>query len=144
MEIATIQVFVSVVLILAAAGVALWYDFLKRRNDHLRKAMAELELQSQREEEMPVGVSGTSTVSRAMPPPLPAPAPAAVEQVPVDEAVPVSMAVEESVAIIVKNTVSSLSKHCHGHAYDQHNHRKSDQYVQRLWHPLLLSQRKRR
>jgi hypothetical protein len=98
MEIASIQVVVSVVLILAAAGVALLCDFLKRKNDNLRQAMADLELQFQREEEMPVGVSHTRTVSVATPPPLPAPAPAAAEQAPVEEAILVATAVEEPVA----------------------------------------------
>src|SRR5437016_4740674 len=100
MEIATIQVVVSVVLILAAAGVALLCDFLKRKNDNLRQAMADLELQFRREEEMPVDVSRTRTVSIATqsPLPAPAPAPAAAKQVPVEEPVPVAIAVEEPVA----------------------------------------------
>src|SRR5438552_702293 len=98
MEIATIQVVVSVVLILAAAGVALLCDFLKRKNDNLRQAMADLELQFRREEEMPVDVSRTRTVSIATQSPLPAPAPAAAKQVPVEEPVPVATAVEEPVA----------------------------------------------
>src|SRR5258708_1435938 len=98
MEIGTIQIVVSVVLILGAAGVALLCDFLKRKNDHLREAMVELELQFRREEEMPAGVSRPRTVSRATPPPLPASAPAAAKRVPVEEAIPVAIVVEEPVA----------------------------------------------
>ncbi len=97
MEIGTIQIFVSVVLILGAAGVALLCDFQKRKNDNLREAMVELELQFRREEQMPVGVSPTRTAAKTLPPPLPAPAPAAM-QVLVAEPVQVPIAFEEPVA----------------------------------------------
>src|SRR5260370_13399518 len=97
MEIGTIQIFVSVVLILGAAGVALLCDFQKRKNDNLREAMVELELQFRREVQMPVGVSRTRTAATALPPPLPAPAPAAM-QVLVQEPVPGSIAFAEPVA----------------------------------------------
>jgi len=98
MEIGSIQVIVSVFLILAAAGVALCCDFLSRKNRRVGEATAKLELQSQREEEMPVDVLDTPTVTIATPPPLPVPVPAAAEQVPVEEAVPVAIDVEETVA----------------------------------------------
>src|SRR6266851_515248 len=97
MEIGSIQIVVSVVLILGAAGVALLCDYLKRKNDHLREAMADLELRFRREEEMQVGVSRTRTVSRVAPPAMSAPAPAA-KQAPAEEAVPVAVLVEEPVA----------------------------------------------
>jgi len=87
-EFGSIQIVVSVVLILGAAGVALLCDFMKRKNDQLREAM--VELQARREEEIHVAVSPTRTVT-------PAPVPVA-EEAPVEEAVPVAVAVEPAVA----------------------------------------------
>src|SRR5260370_557720 len=95
MEIGTIQIFVSVVLILAAAGVALLCDFQKRKNDQLREAIERLEVH--REEEMQSGNSASRPTGRVLPPPLPAPAPAAM-QVLVEEPVQVPIAFEEPVA----------------------------------------------
>ena len=97
MEIGTIQIFVSVVLILGAAGVALLCDFQKRKNDQLREAIGRSEFQVRREEEMQSGHSATRTAGRVLPPPLPAPAPAAM-QVLVEEPVQVPIAFEEPVA----------------------------------------------
>jgi len=98
MEFSSIQIVVSVVLILGAAGVALLCDFLKRKNDQLREAM--VELQVRRQEEVHVAASPTRTVSSvASRPVLPAPAPVA-EETPVEEVqvVPAAMAVEHPVS----------------------------------------------
>jgi hypothetical protein len=94
MEFGSIQIVVSVVLILGAAGVALLCDFMKRKNDQLREAM--VELQVRREEETHVAVPPTRTVSKATPPVFVAPAPV-IEEAPIDEAVPVAAAVERPV-----------------------------------------------
>ncbi len=100
MEFSSIQIVVSVVLILAAAGVALLCDFLKRKNDQLREAMVELRVR--RQEEMHPAVSPTRTVSRVASRPVVATPPAVeetpVEEVPVEVAVPAAVAVEHPVA----------------------------------------------
>jgi hypothetical protein len=94
MEIGSIQIVVSVVLILGAAGVALLCDVLNRKNDQLREAM--VELQVRREEETHVAVSPTRTVSRVVPPAMTAPPPV-VEHAPVEQSVPVAMEAEHLV-----------------------------------------------
>jgi hypothetical protein len=94
MEFGSIQIVVSVVLILGAAGVALLCDLMMRKNDQLREAMAELRVR--RAEDHTVAVSPTHTVSRdAHPVAPPAPAP---EKTTVEEAAPVAVAVEHPVA----------------------------------------------
>ena len=114
MEFSSIQILVSVVLILGAAGVALLCDFLKRKNDQLREAMVELQLRRQEEEH--VAASPTRSVSRvASQPVAPAPAPVAgvttVEEVPV----PVAMAVEP---VSAANGRSRMNSRNHGRDRD--------------------------
>jgi hypothetical protein len=95
MEFGSIQVVVSVVLILGAAGVALLCDFMKRKNDQLREAM--VELQVRREEETHVAVSPVRTVSKTASLVVTAPAPV-VGQAPVEAVVPVAAVMERPVA----------------------------------------------
>ena len=110
MEFGSIQIAVSVVLILGAAGVALLCDFLKRKNDQLREEMAELQIR--RREETQASAPPTRTVSRTtVRPAMPAPAPvamvAAAEEIPVPEAVPVAV----PAAIAVEYPVERAAQH---------------------------------
>jgi hypothetical protein len=95
MEFGSIQIFVSVGLIFGAAGVAILCDLMKRKNDQLREAMAELQVQ--RAEESHVAVPTALTVSRVAPPVVAAPAPI-MEQAPVETVVPVAAEMERPVA----------------------------------------------
>jgi len=95
MEFGSIQIVVSVVLILGAAGVALLCDFMKRKNDQLREAM--VELQVRRDEEAHFAVPPTRTAPRVAPPVVAAPAPV-IEEARIEAVVPVAAAMERPVA----------------------------------------------
>jgi len=97
MEFGSIQIVLSVVLILGAAGVALLFDLMKRRNDQLREAMVELHVR--RAEDLTVAVSPTRTVSRVAQPVAPPLLPVD-EKTTVQETAPVAVAVERPVAAV--------------------------------------------
>jgi len=115
MEFGSIQIIVSVVLILGAAGVALLCDLMMRKNNQLREAMVELRVR--RAEEDTVAVSPTRTVSRVAQPALPPPLPVA-EKTTVEEAAPVAVALEHPVAPVIGRAPGRMNGRSNGRDRD--------------------------
>lgn len=111
MEFGSIQIIVSVVLILGAAGVALLCDLMMRKNDQLREAMVELRVR--RAEDHTVAVSPTRTVSR----PEASSAPVA-EKTAVEDTAPVAVAVEHPVAAVNDRAPGKMNGRSNGRDRD--------------------------
>jgi hypothetical protein len=115
MEFGSIQIIVSVVLILGAAGVALLCDLMMRKNDQLREAMVELRVR--RAEDHTVPVSPTRTVSRVAQPVAPPPVPV-TEKTTVEETAPVAVAVEHPVAAVNSRAPGRMNGRSNGRDRD--------------------------
>jgi hypothetical protein len=109
MEFSSLQIVVTVVLILGAAGVALLCDFLKRKNDQLREEVAGLQVRIQGPAQLAASSQPTvamATAGPAMPPPLPTAKETPVEVRAVDAVGQITTMVEDSVvrpAAIARN-----------------------------------------
>jgi hypothetical protein len=124
MEFGMIQIIVSVGLIFGAAGVAILCDFQRRKNDQLREEMAQLQVRYEEVKQVdapPIGIAS----SVVTPPPLPAPA--AVEAVaPIEDAVPVAMAVDHPVERPDEHPFAAAIARSHGRMNGRSNGRYRD------------------
>jgi cytoskeletal protein RodZ len=101
MEFTGIQIAISVIVILGAAGVALLCDYLKAKNDQLREAMVELRVRRE-EEAVRVATASPRTNVTSRPPEAPVTAP------PVEPVAAPPPVVEHSIAPVAEQAATAV------------------------------------